>query len=118
MVVEEDLRQICVFRNSEKWRNPDVKQAGELFGYSENFWKYVKTFWKDCSDYGKDFSKFTEECSYQTMTSLGIDTEVVRNCVRNDWRDLLTKEIRNHAWSPLALRINGWRYSGPIESHL
>ena len=24
--------------------------------------------------------------------------------------------MRNHAWSPTALRINGWRYSGPHEA--
>lgn len=24
-VVEEDLRQICIFKNSEKWSNPEVQ---------------------------------------------------------------------------------------------
>merc|ERR1712178_277576 len=40
------------------------------------------------------------------------------DCIKNQGRSLLVKELRNRAWSPLALRINGWRYSGPIESNL
>ncbi|CAD7968674.1 unnamed protein product [Amoebophrya sp. A120] len=125
-VVEEDLRQICLFKNSEKWTNPEVKQSGELFGYSEAFWKYLRAFWKQCTDSGRDFTKFTKKCSYEVMEQINgslsaknkIDIDNIKQCTKKDWKSLLKKEIRNHAWSPLALRINGWRYSGPIESNL
>ncbi|CAD7960941.1 unnamed protein product [Amoebophrya sp. A25] len=118
MVVEEDLRQLCIFKNSEKWKDSKVKNGGELFGYSEDFWKYVRSFWADCAAYGRNFSKFTKSCSERTMAKHGIDKSQIEQCTQNEWKTLLSHEIRNHAWSPLALRINGWRYSGPIETSL
>lgn len=109
MVVEENLRQLCIFKTSEKWKNPEVKKSGELFGYSESFWKYIGSFWKRCTDKGKNFKDFRKKCAEEVMDLHGIDKGAVADCIRNSGRDLLVKELRNRAWSPLALRINGWR---------
>lgn len=49
------------------------------------------------------------------MDYLGADKAAVQKCVSDEMSTRLSKEIRNHAWSPLALRINGWRYSGPLD---
>lgn len=114
-VVEEDLRQICLFKVSEKWSNKEIDRRGELFGYSHMWWKYVAKFWKDCTKTGTDFTDFTATCSYATMDYLAADTAAVKKCVSEEMSSRLSKEIRNHAWSPLALRINGWRYSGPLD---
>jgi len=78
----------------------------------------MNRFWLKCSGRGRDYTKFGKQCSEEVMDYLSIDKAAVSQCVENDWRELLSKEIVNHAWSPLALRINGWRYSGPIESSL
>jgi hypothetical protein len=29
--------------------------------------------------------------------------------------EILEQQMRDHAWSPLAAQINGWRYAGPLE---
>lgn len=44
----------------------------------------------------------------------------VRSCALDPFsrRRLLNQQLRDHAWSPLAPRINGWRYSGPLEGSL
>lgn len=90
-----------------------MKDSGELFGYSEQFWKYIRKFWRRCTKSGRDYTKFTKECSEEVMEAIEprIDPKVINRCVKKDWRKLLSKEIRNHAWSPLAMRINGWRYN-------
>merc|ERR1712157_35923 len=36
-------------------------------------------------------------------------------CVRQNHQAFLDDQIHQIAWSPQALRINGWRYSGPLD---
>jgi len=148
-----DIRQICLFKISERWRSVEQRAQGdrvgsssvavgynnwrenedELFGYSPQWWSYIVRFWKDCAQSGKDYSDFTSECSYQVMESVLKETEAseraamdaleqIRQCATDNdsRRNLLLAELRNRAWSPMAvaLRINGWRYSDPLEGSL
>merc|ERR1719359_189623 len=52
------------------------------------------------------------------MGSVGIDVDAVKQCVRTTTVDKLRHERENIAWSPRALRINGWRYSGTLDADL
>jgi len=55
----------------------------------------------DCTKSGADYSDFNEACSYKTMEYLGIDTAPVKKCTQEEAQALLSKQIKNHAWSPL-----------------
>lgn len=50
------------------------------------------------------------------MKSVGIDTSKVGDCLRKRSEQLLEDERRRAAWSKQALRVNGWRYSGPFDT--
>merc|ERR1712224_495985 len=52
------------------------------------------------------------------MQKVGLDVEKVRQCVVSTQDEKLRKERDNSAWSPRALRINGWRYTGMLDSDL
>merc|ERR1719188_410763 len=39
----------------------------------------------------------------------------VKECIRQNYDRLLQEQVDNIAWSPQALRLNGWRYSGPLD---
>merc|ERR1719198_779555 len=52
------------------------------------------------------------------MASLGIDKDIIRKCVSEEGMDKLDYELRNKAWSPRALRVNGWRYKGMLDADL
>merc|ERR1711865_250046 len=94
------------------------KQTGVLF--AEPYWNYVEKLPDSCPVAGgsSEDSKFGYACSKKLMEELGIDTTSVDKCVM-DTKDEKLKEQRNHqAWSPKALRINGWRYTGMLDADL
>jgi len=52
------------------------------------------------------------------MEEVGIDSAAVEKCAVESKEEKL-KDQRNHqAWSPKALRINGWRYTGMLDADL
>merc|ERR1712176_1662704 len=52
------------------------------------------------------------------MSELGVDVPKLQTCVSRDKQKKLQHERENQAWSPRALRINGWRYSGILDADL
>merc|ERR1712039_530877 len=49
---------------------------------------------------------------------VGLDVGKVNQCVSATQDQKLKAELENTAWSPRALRINGWRYSGMMDPEL
>eukprot|EP00913_Durusdinium_trenchii_P012519 g11755.t1 len=61
----------------------------------------------------------TWKSSWTGVHSLvGIDSKEIQKCVLHQKDSLLQHELENPAWSPRAIRINGWRYSGMLEADL
>eukprot|EP00919_Chromeraceae_sp_WS-2016_P005168 GHVR01012219.1.p1 GENE.GHVR01012219.1~~GHVR01012219.1.p1 ORF type:complete len:485 (-),score=114.48 GHVR01012219.1:480-1934(-) len=119
-VVNEDLRQLCILKN---YSDSNAEYAGS--SYSLLYWKYIVGFYdisKGChiSDTKNNILGYTSECSYRVMTDAGIDINKIKTC-ENDTENaymMLKDEVDNMAWAVLALRINGWRFSGTLDDEL
>jgi len=107
-VVQENLRQLCIHDLYKK----DQQDTGAV-KFAEQYWSYMESFWSRCAP-----PKFGQECSGELMTQVGIDPNIVSNCVVQTGTRRLKEELRHRAWSPRALRINGWRFSGVMSADL
>eukprot|EP00930_Biecheleria_cincta_P056428 TRINITY_DN42558_c0_g1_i1.p1 TRINITY_DN42558_c0_g1~~TRINITY_DN42558_c0_g1_i1.p1 ORF type:complete len:488 (+),score=99.71 TRINITY_DN42558_c0_g1_i1:23-1486(+) len=109
-VANEDARQLCILNTTAKKR--DATSAV----YSQPFWHYVDRFHRHCKLEASDVSRrFGDQCSWSTMAAVGIDADAVKDCMQRHRIPMLREQLKNVAWSPQALRINGWRYSGPLD---
>mmetsp|Transcript_38156 Transcript_38156/g.109493 ORF Transcript_38156/g.109493 Transcript_38156/m.109493 type:complete len:494 (+) Transcript_38156:26-1507(+) len=109
-VANEDLRQACIWNTTAK----RVQYNGAA--YSQEFWDYAVRFNTECPLAGKSADRrFGYACSKRTMEEVGIAVQAVENCVRRNFKQILQDQIEQVAWSPQALRLNGWRYSGPLD---
>eukprot|EP00931_Biecheleriopsis_adriatica_P044898 TRINITY_DN25737_c0_g1_i2.p1 TRINITY_DN25737_c0_g1~~TRINITY_DN25737_c0_g1_i2.p1 ORF type:complete len:486 (+),score=95.45 TRINITY_DN25737_c0_g1_i2:29-1486(+) len=109
-VVNEDARQLCIWNTTARSEKP----AGAT--YSAVFWQYIDSFSSRCKLEGSsDKSRFGDKCSWQVMMDVGIDVPSVQDCLRKYRISFLKEQLQSVAWSPLALRLNGWRYSGPLD---
>jgi len=113
-VVEETVRQLCLWEKTAIVDH-NVEQSGD---YSAIWWNYVDQLPKACPMDGKGNKAFGEECSLALMKKLGADMKQINKCLTEDKESILERERLNHAWSPLAMRINDWRYSGPLDPDL
>jgi len=52
------------------------------------------------------------------MKSLHINEKLIQDCVKDTSEEKLKDQRDHSAWSPRALRINGWRYSGMLDADL
>lgn len=52
------------------------------------------------------------------MAKVGLDIPKVQECISTTKARKLMDQRENSAWSPHALRINGWRYSGMMDADL
>lgn len=126
-VVEEDLRQLCIWHATAE-NNPESsevylgnkKPTDKDVKRSKKFWEYVVAVHKKCTLDGKTVeTRFgSKECSETLMDELQISRQKVNDCIHDYGNDLLKHETDNTAWSPFALRINGWRYAGHIDRDL
>lgn len=53
-----------------------------------------------------------------SQCEVGIDPKEIQLCALSQRDQKLQHELENPAWSPRAIRINGWRYSGMLEADL
>merc|ERR1712032_867294 len=139
-VLDENVRQLCIHEltkvakdarqqaadRAEKeaedaasgnLRGSQVPQQGVFF--AEAYWQYVEKIPDRCPVTGQsEDSKFGYICSKKLMEEVGIDSAAVEKCVLESKEEKL-KDQRNHqAWSPKAMRINGWRYTGMLDADL
>jgi len=120
MVLEEDVRQLCIHELTRVPRSRDtsVGAKGVVF-YAEKWWDYVSVLKDKCPIDATDPAKrFGTECAEQLMKSLHIDVPSVQTCIATTATQKLESERINKAWSPRALRVNGWRYNGMLEADL
>lgn len=116
-VLDEDVRQLCIHELTKK--TMDLGGKAPTVEYAEEFWNYVEQFEDACPLTGdQPVAKFGTECSEKLMRKVGLDVDRVRQCVVSTYEEKLRKERDNSAWSPRALRINGWRYTGMMDSDL
>eukprot|EP00931_Biecheleriopsis_adriatica_P105838 TRINITY_DN80365_c0_g1_i1.p1 TRINITY_DN80365_c0_g1~~TRINITY_DN80365_c0_g1_i1.p1 ORF type:complete len:488 (-),score=100.36 TRINITY_DN80365_c0_g1_i1:80-1543(-) len=120
-VLEEDVRQLCIHEVTKVARTSldDLANGKHLVEYAEKYWNYMERFLDQCSlDATNPSSRFGEDCSVSVMRKVGINPDDITRCVMAT-KDEKLKEQRDHqAWSPRALRINGWRYSGILNADL
>jgi len=118
-VLAEDVRQLCIHELTKKNQTAGSRATLPAVEYAEEYWNYVEQFEDACPLAGTHpHARFGTECSEKLMEKIGLDVDVVRKCVVSSQDEKLRKERDNSAWSPRALRINGWRYTGMMDSDL
>jgi hypothetical protein len=125
-VLEEDLRQLCLHTKTRvAGRTNDIIMAGDAKPeYAEQYWAYIEKFAERCSidEVANPATQFGPDCSYALMAEVGVSESQIaeiRECSNLARNTLELEKQKNHtAWSPRALRINGWRYSGILDAEL
>lgn len=126
-VLMEDVRQLCIHQKYKVAQRPmDLTPTTGLQGlvsagtveYVAKYWDYMEKFLDRCPLSGTGSDRFGEDCSEKVMKEVGIDSKEIQKCVLHQKDSLLQHELENPAWSPRAIRINGWRYSGMLEADL
>jgi hypothetical protein len=119
-VLEEDVRQLCIHENTAKpYTSVFTERAGKAVHYAEEYWAYIEQFLESCPVDGKTPEKrFGRVCSEKLMKNVGLNTDVIDSCMIDSARDKLKRERDEPAWSPSAVRVNGWRYDGMLEADL
>jgi hypothetical protein len=118
-VLEEDLRQLCIHNQYKVARTSELSlKAGKKVEYAKEFWDYVEKRFDRCTLDGKGEDKFGTECSEKLMREVNIDVPAIQSCMLSKKDEYLKYELDNPAWSPRALRINGWRYKGFLDADL
>jgi len=131
-VLAEDVRQLCIHDLYKKIVYADsvmdsaaakIQEATRgiyeamakrpLVEYAAQFWAYMEKFPEACP-----LESFGLECSERLMLEVGIDAAKIEACAKSSGQEKLAHERKNPAWSPRALRINGWRYSGVMDADL
>jgi len=117
-VLNEDTRQLCIHELTKVKSLGPEGQSG-IVEYAEKFWDYIEAFPDRCPLEGTDENtRFGDVCSQLVMKEKLIDVDAVTLCVRTTQTDKLKEQREHRAWSPRALRINGWRYSGALDANL
>jgi hypothetical protein len=121
-VLAEDIRQLCIWETG-KVQDPHPRPEQEYLGgtFSPSYWQYIRDVYEFCpinDQVGSNTpSTFGKTCSERVMQGVrGLDEKAVEKCYNLNSEIYLQAQRENVAWSPLALRINGWRYAGPLDS--
>jgi len=117
MVLEEDVRQLCIHDKYKRTMGTAEEGGSTVVEYAAEYWDFIERYIERCPLAGGLY-KFGEECSKQLMSEVGIDQGQVDECMQKTRDEKLQHEVENTAWSPRALRINGWRYSGILDADL
>merc|ERR1712232_973913 len=97
----------------------DLKAGKDMVEYAEKYWQYVEMFADECPLVGDDpLHRFGQLCAERLLKTVDLDVARVQECVSQTKERKLKEERDNTAWSPRALRINGWRYSGMMDADL
>mmetsp|Transcript_44409 Transcript_44409/g.125715 ORF Transcript_44409/g.125715 Transcript_44409/m.125715 type:complete len:494 (-) Transcript_44409:114-1595(-) len=120
-VLDENLRQACIHEKSKVPRTSliDTALGKPYVEYAEKYWNYIEKFADRCPLDGRSPAKtFGTMCAEQLMLDVGLDLEVIRRCMARSQEEKLLYEREHRAWSPRALRINGWHYRGIMSADL
>eukprot|EP00439_Symbiodinium_sp_Y106_P071668 s856_g12.t3 len=120
------LRELCSARilqpplettPAAPWLREAVFQHCLLRGFPQRYWwKYVEMV-SNCS---------SDSCLLSSLAELGLsarEARAVRHCADSEAASFLEDDRESAPWGSaedadheIALRINGWRYSGPLEA--
>jgi len=120
-VLEENVRQLCIHENTKVARTSldDISNSAHVVDFAAKYWDYMEKYLDSCPLDGRSpDNTFGQPCSMKVMRQVGIDPDAIITCALNTMQKKLRKERKNQAWSPRALRINGWRYSGMLNADL
>jgi len=119
-VLAEDVRQLCIHTVHKVARVGNTERGGpHAVEYAAQYWDYIEKLGDSCPlDAPRPQDRFGLECSTKLMKQVGVDIQRVEDCVRVNATPYLQREREHPAWSPRALRINGWRYSGIPDADL
>jgi len=127
-VLEEDLRQLCLHdRTKVPSRSREYQDHKTPPEFADKYWSYIEQFQNRCpitDATGDEAKQFGPVCSYQLMKDVGltdVDIGAIRECAdvgSQSGMEALKGQMNHTAWSPRALRINGWRYSGILDAEL
>jgi len=120
-VLDEDVRQLCIHELTKLTQRSRLfsEEGAQQVEYAKKYWEYVERLPDRCPlAAANDQDRFGTLCSRSLMSEVGIDVVKVAQCVETSMRDKLKKQKEFAAWSPKALRINGWRYSGLLDANL
>lgn len=120
-VLVEDVRQLCIHEITKVPRVSldDLGKSAHLVEYAERYWAYVESFANKCTlDGTTPTDRFGVQCAERVMHEVGLDVDKVQQCMTETGDQKLEDQRENSAWSPRALRINGWRYSGMMDADL
>jgi len=121
-VLAEDVRQLCIHEVSKVPRESIYSLKAGIEGgvmFADKYWSYIEQFLDNCPLEGESpLNRFGLECSEKLMKLVDINPLAVDACVQANTTNYLKRERGNQAWSPRALRINGWRYSGILDAEL
>lgn len=124
VVLMEDVRQLCIHELYTKSMDERISYqqhpTSESALYAAEWWLYASNYLDECPLDGKsENAKFGPTCSLLAMKKFGIhDVEKVEACVAQTAEQKLQQQLTFTAWSPRALRINGWRYNGQLDGDL
>jgi len=122
-VLHEDVRQLCIHeltKVSRTDKDGNIDADSKKREYAEKFWDYVEKMFMKCPleppQNVNTENGFGATCSEALMRQVGIDVSAVNTCMDTTMDEKLKNQRENVAWSPRALRINGWRYSGVMDA--
>lgn len=125
MVLEEDVRQLCIHSLTKVSRmhvDGSIEVDRNKQEYAEKYWNYVERFLTECPPHADESvdatRRFGLDCSERLAREVGVDVGAVRRCTSERSDELLLQQLEAPAWSPRALRINGWRYAGALDAEL
>jgi hypothetical protein len=112
-VLVEDIRQMCILENT---LIEDVHSNTET-QFSVKYWFYIREFLNSCPIQGQGTSQFGEACGDVQMNKFLTEAEqtAVRTCMAETAEAKLDLSRSQVAWSTRAVRVNGWRFSGPTD---
>jgi hypothetical protein len=124
-VVMENVHQYCIWETGRMIPPASfLDHDGLTFEkqratYSPNYWNYITLFHSNCKINGTTpKTRFGPTCSRlvrgKIPNATGTNFKAVEDCMVGK-AEILEQEMRDHAWSPLAARINGWRYAGQLD---
>jgi hypothetical protein len=123
-VLFEDVRQLCILENTLI----DDSSGNTETRFSVKYWMYVREFLNSCPvfasskpDWPEHMSRidqFGKACGDEQMRKFLTNTEMqaVTKCIAETAEKKLERSKSEVAWSPRAVRVNGWRFSGPTNA--
>lgn len=119
-VLDEDVRQLCIHELTRvPMAQTEARLGAPTVEFAKQYWHYAEKLLEKCpTDAPEAIKRFGFECSVGLMKEVGLDVDAVQRCVTHSANDKLREQREHTAWSPRAIRINGWRYNGILDADL